>query len=283
MMIPDEGELLGHAPHSPAPEVGAVLEALRAEVRARRLARGVAEQGSYERELRRALDDLELQRVVSAHWPLTATSPLGRAVNLVHKLVRRYLRWYINPIVEQQNAYNDAAARALRLLADAYLDLAEQVAEARAHIEGASTPPGPPGEMRPPPSNRAHGQTDVQLGQTDAAHGQPGEPAPSPRFPDLELRECVAELRAHPPVSAHWPLGGTTLRERAVAIHNRLVRQYLRWYINPIVEQQNAANAALTGAIASMQRLDAQRRAQVAGLRAALRGGSEGRSPFEKR
>ncbi len=45
--------------------------------------------------------------------------------------MRRYLRWYINPIVEQQNAYNDAVARTLRLLADAYAELAEQTTDDR--------------------------------------------------------------------------------------------------------------------------------------------------------
>jgi hypothetical protein len=88
------------------------------------------------------------------------------------------------------------------------------------------------------------------------------------RFPDLELHAEVAALRTRPPVSAHWPLGGATRWERLLALHNRVVRQYLRWYINPIVEQQNAANDALAAAIHSMARLDAQRRAQVAELRA---------------
>ena len=71
----------------------------------------------------------ELHRVVSAHWPLRSRSLAERLINLVNKVVRRLLRWYINPIVEQQNAYNDAVARALRLLADAYLDLREDLAK----------------------------------------------------------------------------------------------------------------------------------------------------------
>jgi hypothetical protein len=49
---------------------------------------------------------------------------------------------------------------------------------------------------------------------------------------------------------------------------NKLVRRYLRWYINPIVEQQNAANAALTMALLRLIALDAERRAEVAALRA---------------
>jgi len=69
-------------------------------------------------------------------------------------------------------------------------------------------------------------------------------------------------------VSAHWPLPATTLAQRAIALINKLARQYLRWYINPIVEQQNAANVTISVALVALIRLDAERRAQVAALRA---------------
>src|SRR6476469_4549790 len=108
-------------------DVASILEGLRAEVRARRLAQGQAEEGPLERDLRRSLDEIELHRVISAHWPLMGKTVPQRVIALVNKLVRRYLRWYINPIVEQQNDYNDSVARALRLLAEAYGDLGEQV------------------------------------------------------------------------------------------------------------------------------------------------------------
>src|SRR5258708_10071152 len=110
-------------------DVASILELLRAEVRARRLAQGQAEEGPLERDLRRSLDEIELHRVISAHWPLLGKTVPQRVVALVNKLVRRYLRWYINPIVEQQNAYNDAVARTLRLLAEAYGDLGEQIVQ----------------------------------------------------------------------------------------------------------------------------------------------------------
>jgi hypothetical protein len=51
------------------------------------------------------------------------------------------------------------------------------------------------------------------------------------------------------------------------------VRRYLRWYINPIVEQQNAANAAFTVALLRLIALDAERRAEVAALRASQNSG----------
>jgi hypothetical protein len=273
------------------PDVGAILEGLRAEVRARRLARGVADQGPHERDLARALDELELHRVVSAHWPLTARTLPGRALAIVNKVVRRALRWYINPIVEQQNAYNDAAARTLRLLAGAYADLAEQLAEARASDQ-------------PPPTNGDHGPAAGGSPTATYAAQVSGEPQrspageessdeqtaalmelvrlrgatePSARLPDLELLAQEPRLRELQQVSAHWQLGGAGRGERAVALAKRVVRQYLRWLINPIVEQQNAANGALTDALAAVTRVDAERRGAVARLRAERRPSTGGR------
>jgi hypothetical protein len=110
-------------------DVAAILEQLRAEVRARRLAQGQIEPSPLERDLQRSLDEIELHRVVSAHWPLIGKSVPGRVVALVNKLVRRYLRWYINPIVEQQNAANAAIGAAL-------LGLIRLDAERRAQMAG---------------------------------------------------------------------------------------------------------------------------------------------------
>ena len=114
------------------PDVGAILEQLRAEVRARRLTEGRAELSSVEGELQRALDEIELHRVVSAHWPLYGKTPLQKAIALVNKLVRRYLRWYINPIVEQQNAANAATTVALLALIRLDAERRAQVAALRA-------------------------------------------------------------------------------------------------------------------------------------------------------
>jgi hypothetical protein len=91
---------------------------------------------------------------------------------------------------------------------------------------------------------------------------------PPARFPDLELRALEPQLGLRERVSAHWPLPAHTPPQRAIALVNKLVRRYLRWYVNPIVEQQNTANAAITAALLAFIRLDAERRAQVANLRA---------------
>jgi hypothetical protein len=270
-------------------DVAALLEGLRAEVRARRLAQGQAEPSPLERDVRRSLDEIELHRVVSAHWPLIGKTVPQRAVALLNKLVRRYLRWYINPIVEQQNAYNDTVARALRLLADAYADLDEQIAGTGYGGRGMGDEGRETGGGRREMGDEGTGSggfADNPVRSTQSSVLSPRSAAldrqsllalvreraaaePPASFPDLELRALEPQLRLRQQVSAHWPLPAATLPQRAVALANKLVRRYLRWYINPIVEQQNAANAALTTALLALIRLDAERRAQVAALRAA--------------
>jgi hypothetical protein len=91
---------------------------------------------------------------------------------------------------------------------------------------------------------------------------------PLAHFPDLALRAAEPHLRLLEQVSAHWPLYGKTPLQKAIALVNKLVRRYLRWYINPIVEQQNAGNAAFTVALSHLIALDSARRAEVAALRA---------------
>ena len=231
-------------------DVGTLLATLRSDVRARRLSQPAAADDPLQRDLQRALDEIELARVVSAHWPLIGHTLPTRAIALLNKLVRRYLRWYINPIVEQQNAYNDAVARTLRLLADAYADLV--------HTPQAEPPPMPP----------INGGTDnagIDLRVIQQARASTEPPA---RFPDLELQAQLPPLMLRQQVSAHWPLPAHTLSERGVALLNKLVRRYLRWYVNPIVEQQNTANLAISAALLAFVRLDAERRASAAAQRA---------------
>ncbi|NTU79394.1 MAG: hypothetical protein HGA45_08320 [Chloroflexales bacterium] len=95
--------------------------------------------------------------------------------------------------------------------------------------------------------------------------GRAEPPAP---LPDLGLRPLPAEVADRQAVSAHWDLGGDTALTRARALAQKSIRQYLRWMINPIVEQQNAANAAIAGALPHLIAADAELRARVAELRA---------------
>jgi len=54
--------------------------------------------------------------VVLSAWPLPVRTPIDHFSNAVHRLQRLGLRWYINPIVEQFNASNQATNRAVAAL-----------------------------------------------------------------------------------------------------------------------------------------------------------------------
>lgn len=61
-----------------------------------------------------AIEDAHRYASVSAHWGIASDLPVvGSALVLFRRIVRILLRWYINPIVEQQNQFNQAAVRAL--------------------------------------------------------------------------------------------------------------------------------------------------------------------------
>lgn len=243
-------------------DVATILTTLRDEVRAQRLAQGQQELTSLEQELQRSLDEIELSRVVSAHWPLLGKTPLQRVVVLINKVVRRYLRWYINPIVEQQNAYNNTVARTVQLLAEGYLDLKEQ-------LHDLSPDENPMTQQNIAHRTNARSENTTKTFESLKAEMQQRAAIEAPtRLPDVAIRQHASQLRLHQQVSAHWPLTDVTLPQRIAVLHNKIVRQYLRWYINPIVEQQNAANTAFTTTLLHLVRLDAERRAQVAQRRA---------------
>lgn len=61
-----------------------------------------------------AIEDAARLAPVTAHWGIVSEMPLfGRLIVLAKRATRIALRWYINPIVEQQNAFNDAVVRSL--------------------------------------------------------------------------------------------------------------------------------------------------------------------------
>lgn len=235
-----------------------LLEALQSELRARQRKGDRADPALRQRRLEGALRDVELARVVSAHWPLKATSLPTRALALLRKVTRQCLRWYINPIVEQQNAYNSDAARMLRLLVESCIDLNRQLATMRQTTPVASTIPQ---ASTLPPANAAHATLQT-LVRERAVHEPPAA------FLDLQLPPQHRQLRMHEAITAHWPLNGTTLVGRAMALAQKVMRRFLRWYINPIVEQQNAANTALSAALTACMRLDGEYQGQIAAKRA---------------
>ncbi len=100
------------------PDVAAVLADLREQVRERRARLGVGDANDPHAlnlaELRRSADAVNDTWFVSAHLPITWDLRfVGRLGSYTKRLVRILLRWYINPIVEQQNRFNSATARAI--------------------------------------------------------------------------------------------------------------------------------------------------------------------------
>ncbi|XSG77065.1 hypothetical protein ACP8Y2_08645 [Herpetosiphon llansteffanensis] len=92
--------------------------------------------------------------------------------------------------------------------------------------------------------------------------------ANEPRLSDVDLKRLLAEVEATRVVSVHWPLHGETLPQKIIATLNKVVRRYLRWYINPIAEQQNAANDAIVRTLHGVVTTIDEQRAEIALLRA---------------
>lgn len=100
------------------PDVAAILAELREQVRERREHLQIGDPSDPRAlnltELRRSADAVNDTWFVSAHLPVTWDLPIvGRLGAYTKRIVRILLRWYINPIVEQQNRFSSATARAI--------------------------------------------------------------------------------------------------------------------------------------------------------------------------
>ena len=180
------------------------------------------------RVLHEALHEVELTRVISAHWPIQGVGLGGRIVAALQKVTRRLLRWYINPIVEQQNAFNDATLRALRLMVDVF---AEQT---------AALPPPP---QTPPMAPRSDRAITAETAVHAQAHLAVNEPPFDMWENDLRVDE---DHRAHiANVHAHWPLPVDRPSDHLANFVHKLQRRLLQWYINPVTQHMNACNRAI--------------------------------------
>jgi hypothetical protein len=67
--------------------------------------------------------------VISAHLPVSWSTPLvGRAIALSKRATRVLLRWYINPIVDQQNSFNEELVRVIASLEERLHELERELA-----------------------------------------------------------------------------------------------------------------------------------------------------------
>jgi len=61
----------------------------------------------------------------------------------------------------------------------------------------------------------------------------------------ITLERIHATCRVNPHLPIAWPTWPSGIVPKIVALFQKVVRRLLRWYINPIVEQQNNFNAAV--------------------------------------
>lgn len=96
-------------------EIQAIVAELQETIRRQTLSGGPGENAYAD-----PLADVVRHQRVNSHlpigWPLMPKGISRKLVAYAKKVVRRLLRWYIDPIVDQQNTYNAAVARALQRL-----------------------------------------------------------------------------------------------------------------------------------------------------------------------
>jgi len=109
-------------------DVAALFERLKAEVRH---AGGLDARDGRNRALIRS----RLRSVAERYWPVTTMAPIerrpgkkGAVLHPVKKVLRRLMRWYVEPLAADQRAFNDAALK----LVD---QLFEEVDELRLELE----------------------------------------------------------------------------------------------------------------------------------------------------
>ncbi|HEX7101715.1 MAG TPA: hypothetical protein VF201_03635 [Nitrolancea sp.] len=72
--------------------------------------------------------------VISAHLPVSWSTPVvGRAIALSKRATRVLLRWYINPIVDQQNSFNEELVRVIASLEERLHELERELAARGRH------------------------------------------------------------------------------------------------------------------------------------------------------
>jgi SAM-dependent methyltransferase len=96
-------------------ETRAILADLQAEIRRHRSTLGGASQAEMD-----LLANVRRYQIVNSHlpigWPVMPKGLIPKIIAYAQKISRRLLRWYINPLVDQQNVFNAAAADLLAAL-----------------------------------------------------------------------------------------------------------------------------------------------------------------------
>lgn len=127
-------------PPSPQPStddlrVAEILQQVRSGVRQRR-AETVTLAAAGSEETRSGLLELKTREYVREPVPLSHRPSLGRFIVLSRKaFFKLFLKWFVRPVLEQQNAYNQAASRLIEDLLDAQERTARELRQVSARLE----------------------------------------------------------------------------------------------------------------------------------------------------
>src|SRR5919198_1588814 len=102
-------------------DVGALFEQLRAELR-----RGVPDADA------RGAEFASARALAERFWPVTAERPAGGGPKgFVKRVLRKLMRWYVEPLAADQRVFNDSLLK----LVDALSERADDAANARARVQ----------------------------------------------------------------------------------------------------------------------------------------------------
>jgi len=123
-------------PPPPTPDdlrVAEILQQVRSGVRQRR-AETATLAGSE--KTRGGLLELKTREYVREPVPLSHRPRLGRLIVLARKaFFKLFLKWFLRPVIEQQNAYNQAASRLIEELVEAQERTARELRQVSARLE----------------------------------------------------------------------------------------------------------------------------------------------------
>lgn len=115
-------------PSMDEPRVDEVLQQLRAGVRQRQAELATAGAGTDEARLK--LVELTSKEHIQEPVPLSPRPVLGKWIVFVRKaFFHLFLKWYMRPILQQQNAFNQTAGRLIQDLIQGQEKLARQLRE----------------------------------------------------------------------------------------------------------------------------------------------------------
>jgi hypothetical protein len=125
---------MSEPPESPeSPDVAEVMARLRAGVRQRQAE--LATVSAATDEARFKLAELTSKELIQEPMAVSPRPVVGRALVFVRKAVfHLFFKWYMRPVLEQQNAFNQTAARLIQDLMQRQEQMAGQVREMEARL-----------------------------------------------------------------------------------------------------------------------------------------------------